>query len=181
MMLFNVQSTDVVVHANFNERIDYYGECKQDIRASTWGDTGTYEMRTAINQATCYWSVALYDDVSTMGIHGDSGKEFAEQAILKNEASTSFIIFYKTNPSLSISIFLAKKSYENFQYVMDKLLAQQNFELLISVPKFIGFRSTISTVPLPTLEEFYEKQVPLIVEDISFTLKYKAKVFKSEN
>ncbi len=180
MMLFNVQSTDVVVNANFNERIEYYGDCKQDIRASTWGDTGTYEMRNAINQATCYWSVALYDDVSSVGIHGDSGKAFAEQAILKNAASTSFIIFYKTNPSLSISIFLGKKSYENFQHVVDKLISHQHFELLISVPKFIGFRSTISTVSLPTLEEFYEKQVPLTVDNISFILKNKAKVFRKE-
>jgi len=179
-MLFNVQSTDVVVNANFNERIEYYGDCKQDIRASTWGDTGTYEMRNAINQATCYWSVALYDDVSSVGIHGDSGKAFAEQAILKNAASTSFIIFYKTNPSLSISIFLGKKSYENFQHVVDKLISHQHFELLISVPRFIGFRSTISTVSLPTLEEFYEKQVPLTVDNISFILKNKAKVFRKE-
>jgi hypothetical protein len=80
---------------------------------------------------------------------------------------------------LGISIFLGKKSYENFQYIVDKLISNEHLELLISVSGFVGFRSTISTVPSPTLEEFFEKKVPLIEDNISFILKNKAKNFKS--
>jgi len=130
-------------------------------------------MRKEIEKSKCFWSVKVDKEIELGIERGLGAKEFEEKVRSLKFDSLGYISFIKD--STNIEIFLSQKSYASFQYLFDKFIASNDLMFEIWTNDFFELSSSINDSKIPTLDEFYNNELGLLVSDISFTLKHKAK------
>lgn len=169
MIYLNVQTASVTAK---NGSLHFYGKCEKELSIFSWGDTGTIEMRKEIEKSKCFWSVKVDKEIELGTERGLGAKEFEEKVRSLKFDSLGYISFIKD--STNIEIFLSQKSHASFQYLFDKFLASKDLMFEIWTNDFFELSSSTNDSKIPTLDEFYNNKLGLLVSDISFTLKHKA-------
>ena len=177
MMIFEVENSKIITRLDSNGAFNFYGNCKQQLNPITLGDTGSLEMITNVNDAECSFHIGKNEDANFLVAYGDTGRKFIELLKTNENPTNTFVIYNKEQKSLSAWFFLNDILFEKTFQLIEKILINQNLVLLISVGNFIGFRSNISDVKLPTLNEFYEDKLALYLGDLSFILKNSSNKF----
>jgi hypothetical protein len=166
----------VSITSNKNGNLDFYGKCEKQLIVFEWGDTGTAEIRKEIEKSKCYWSVKLDEEIDLETERGLGAKDFEQQVRSRKFDCLGYITFLNDINALKLEIFLSKKNFTSFQYLIDKFMVSTNLEFGISTTDFIEFNSSLIKSKTPTLEEFYSNKFGLQVSDISFTLKNKTSI-----
>ena len=169
MIYLNVQTASVTAK---NGSLNFHGKCDKDLIIFSWGDTGTIEMRKEIEKSKCFWSVKVDKEIESGTERGLGAKEFEEKVRSLKFDSLGYISFIKD--STNIEIFLSQKSHAAFQYLFDKFIASKDLMFEIWTNDFFELSSSTNDSKIPTLDEFYNNELGLLVSDISFTLKHKA-------
>jgi len=177
MMFFEVENSKIITCLNSQGHLSFYGNCKQQLNPITIGDTGSLEMISSINDAECSFHIGRNEDANFLVAYGDTGRKYIELLKTNENPTNSFVTYNKNQKSLSAWFFLSDDLFKHTFQIIEKMLINQNLMLLISVGNFIGFRSNISDAELPTLNEFYEDNLPLYLGEISFILKNSSNKF----
>jgi hypothetical protein len=164
----------VSITSNKNGNLDFYGKCEKQLIVFEWGDTGTIEMRKSIENSKCYWSVKLDEAIDLETERGFGANDFEQRVRSRNFDCLGYLTYLKDINAMKFEIFLSKKNFMSFQYLIDKFMVSTNLEFKISTADFIEFNSSNSESKTPTLDDFYTNKLGIEVSDISFTLKNKA-------
>ena len=169
MMYLTVQSVNIFVEKNGG--LLFSGKSKQEISLVSWGTTGTNEMRRKIEKSNCDWSVKVNEEFEFGTERGIGAENFEQQVRSLKFDSLGYITFYKDYDVAHLEIFLGKKNFASFQYLLDKFIADKNLILEIIVQDFRELSSTSSDSKIPTLDDFYNNKNGVLVNEISFALK----------
>lgn len=163
----------VSITSNTNGNLHFYGKCEKQLIVFEWGDTGIIEMRREIEKSKCFWSVKLDDEIDLGTERGLGAKDFEQKVRSRNFDCLGYLTYLKDINAMNLEIFLNKKSFASFQYLIDKFMIGTNLTFEISTADFIEFNSSLDKSKTSTLDEFYSNKFGLQVSDISFTLKNK--------
>ena len=169
MMYLTVQSVNIFVEKNGG--LLFSGKSKQEISLASWGSTGTSEMQRKIEKSNCDWSVKVNEEFEFGTERGMGAENFEQQVRSLKFDSLGYITFYKEYDVANLEIFLGKKNFASFQYLLDKFIADKNLVLEIIVQDFRELSSTSSDLKIPTLDDFYNNKNGVLVNEISFALK----------
>jgi hypothetical protein len=165
MISFEISSLDVVVQGM--QAPIYHGECRHEFFYLESANSAS-EIKSEIQSSSCAWSVRTNGDAAFLRERGDpTAKKVIDLITEAKYSSLGYLSYLKEYRSLGVELFIQGDLASNFQYVIDKFLANNSLRLIVSM----SLHGEPSGFKERHLLRLYGGE-GLILSDVRFILKY---------